>query len=128
MSLLPVEKASFRFVSKFYFYLWPFAIGWDENYTFTFKKNLAPISKLFYYIYLLFMFAYSASGLFVAFYFNKIFARPHIPVIDAVILTSIVAALILIWLTTQISVQVVVGFNGLLSLVTRLKTGIFWKI
>lgn len=123
MSLSPIEKSCFKFLSQFYFYLWPYDLAWDKSYTFVRDPKLGVVDKICYYFWLTSMVSYSVGGLFVVFYNNSIQRGQNIATMDAVILMSIVVALILSWFVTKVSVQIIEGFNKLLLLCTRLNSG-----
>lgn len=123
MWVLSIEKSCFEFISRFYFYLWPFPLGWDANYTLMQIQTLNFKQKCHYNIWLLSMLFYSATGTFIATFYNRLKEKQIIPVMDAVLMKAVILAVILVWILTQILCKLVTGLNEIGITATKLQTG-----
>lgn len=123
MLLTPVEKFTFNFISRFYFYLWPFAVTWNKSFTAIDKPQHNLIQKGFYYLWVFAMLSYSTGGLLVASLYNKYTGKIIIEWMRASIIVATTVTLPFIWLIVHVAKTLIDGFNQIMLLLIKFNKG-----
>lgn len=123
MLLSTIEIFTFKFLSKFYFYLWPFAITWNKDYTALYLSQYTSLQKWFYYTWVVVTFTYCLGGLCVVLFYNKYVGKLIIPWTTATMITSVVIVLPVVWVVINILKILTGALNQIIRLLINFKKG-----
>lgn len=123
MILTATEKFTFKFLARFYFYLWPFAISWNENYTALYLSQHTLRQKRFYYIWVFAMFAYCTVGVCELLFYNKYTGKTAIPWMNAAIIVATILFPSFVWFLVYVVKTLVEGLNQVLLLLAKFNEG-----